>query len=84
MASNETVLQYFFCSYAHVKSTCSYIYTLPQLRFSDEAKDALLPFSKAVDPDSLNPDPDPAFQVHPDTDLDLIRIQGFDYQNLKK
>jgi hypothetical protein len=37
-----------------------------------------------VDPDSLNPDPDgdpdPAFQVNPD----LIRIQGFDDQKLKK
>jgi hypothetical protein len=83
VASNETVLQYCFCSYAHVKSTCSYIYTFPQLRFSDEAKDALLPFNKAVDPDSLNPDP--AFQVNPDpaTDQDLIRIQGFDDQKLK-
>jgi hypothetical protein len=37
-----------------------------------------------VDPDSLNPDP--AFQVNPDsaaTDQDLVRIQGFDDQKLK-
>jgi hypothetical protein len=33
-----------------------------------------------VDPDSLNPDPDPAFQVNPDP----IRFQGFDDQKLKK
>jgi hypothetical protein len=30
-----------------------------------------------VDPDLLNTDPDPAFQVNPD----LIRIKGFDEQN---
>ncbi len=35
-----------------------------------------------MDPDSFNPDPDPAFQVNPD--LDPIRIQGFDDQKLKK
>jgi hypothetical protein len=39
-----------------------------------------------VDPDSVNPDPDtapdPAFQVTPDPDL--ILIQGFDDQKLKK
>jgi hypothetical protein len=29
--------------------------------------------SRGVDPDSLNPDPDPAFQVNPDLDTD----QGF-------
>jgi hypothetical protein len=28
--------------------------------------------------------PDPAFQVNPDTDPDLIRIQGYDDQKLKK
>jgi hypothetical protein len=39
---------------------------------------------KNVDPDSLNPDPDPAFQVNPDRDQDPIRIQGFDHQKLKK
>ncbi len=32
-------------------------------------------FFRAVDPDSLNSDPDPAFQVIPDQ----IRIQGFGY-----
>jgi hypothetical protein len=39
-----------------------------------------------VDPDSLNPDPDPVFQVNSDTDPDLdpIRIQGFDEQNMKR
>jgi hypothetical protein len=39
-----------------------------------------------VDPDLLNPDsdPDPAFQVNPDPDSDLIRIQAFDDQKLKK
>jgi hypothetical protein len=36
--------------------------------------------SRAVDPDSLNPDP--AFQVNPD--LDPVRIQGFDDQKVKK
>jgi hypothetical protein len=35
-----------------------------------------------VDPGSLNPDPDPAFQVDPDPDP--IRIQGFDDQKSKK
>jgi hypothetical protein len=35
-----------------------------------------------VDPDSLNSDPDPAFQVNPDQDL--IWIQGFDDQKKKK
>jgi hypothetical protein len=35
-----------------------------------------------VDPDSFNPDPDPAFQVNPDQDS--IRIQGFDDQKFKK
>jgi hypothetical protein len=29
-------------------------------------------------------DPDPAFQVNPNTDPDPIRIQGFDDQKLKK
>ncbi len=38
--------------------------------------------SRAVDPDSLNLDPDPAFQVYPD--LDPSRIQGFDDQNWRK
>ncbi len=33
-----------------------------------------------VDPDSLNPDPDPAFQVNPDTN----RIRGFEDQKLKE
>ncbi len=43
-----------------------------------------------MDPDSLNPDsytdPDPAFQVNPDTDQDLvtIRFEGFDDNKLKK
>ncbi len=43
-----------------------------------------------MDPDSLNPDPDPAFQLNPDsdtdsdTDADPTRIQGFDDQKLKK
>jgi hypothetical protein len=36
----------------------------------------------------VDPDPDPAFLVNPDlntdTDPDLIRIQGFDDQKLKK
>ncbi len=35
-----------------------------------------------MDSDSLNPDPDPAFKLKPDPDL--IRIQGFDDQKLKK
>jgi hypothetical protein len=35
-----------------------------------------------VDPDLLNPDTDPAFQVNPDSDSDPI--QGFDDQKLKK
>jgi hypothetical protein len=35
-----------------------------------------------VDLESLNPDPDPAFQVNPDQES--IRIQGFDEQKLKK
>jgi hypothetical protein len=38
------------------------------------------PVGRAVDPDSLNPDTDPAFQVN----LDPIQIQGFDDQKLKK
>jgi hypothetical protein len=33
-----------------------------------------------VYPDSLNPDPDPEFQVNPDP----IRTQGFDDQKMKK
>jgi hypothetical protein len=41
-----------------------------------------------VDPNSLNPDsdtdPDLAFQVNPDPDLDPIRIQDSDDQKLKK
>jgi hypothetical protein len=37
---------------------------------------------RAVDPDSSNPDP--AFQVNPDTVPDPIRIQGFGDQKLKK
>jgi hypothetical protein len=36
-------------------------------------------FSRVVDTDSLNPDPDPAFQARI-----RIRIQGFDDQKLKK
>jgi hypothetical protein len=47
---------------------------------------------RTVDQDSLNPDPDPVFQVNPDPDTepdaeldsDPIRIQGFDDQKLKK
>ncbi len=35
-----------------------------------------------LDPDSLNSDPDPAFQVNPDQDQ--IRIQCIDDQKLKK
>jgi hypothetical protein len=35
-----------------------------------------------VESDSINPDPDLAFQVNPDPDP--IRIQGFDHQKLKK
>jgi hypothetical protein len=46
-----------------------------------------MPGSKAVDPELLNPDtdPDPAFQVNPDTDTDLdpIRIQGFETEEKK-
>jgi hypothetical protein len=38
--------------------------------------------TRAVDPDSWNRDPDPSFQLNPDPDL--IRIQGFDDQKLKK
>jgi hypothetical protein len=34
--------------------------------------------SSVGDSESLNPDPDPAFQVNPDQDS--IRIQGFDDQ----
>jgi hypothetical protein len=37
-------------------------------------------YIRAVDPDSLNPLPDPAFQVNPDP----IHIQGFDDQKPKK
>ncbi len=39
-----------------------------------------------VDPDWLNPDPGPTFQVNPnlDKDPDPIRIQGFDDQKFKK
>ncbi len=39
-----------------------------------------------MDPDSLNPDPDTAFQVNQDqdTDPDPIRIHGFDDKKLKK
>jgi hypothetical protein len=33
-----------------------------------------------VDPDSLNQDPDPAFQVNPDP----IQLQGFEDQKLKE
>ncbi len=36
--------------------------------------------SRAVDPDLVNSDPDPAFQMNPDP----IRIQGFDDQKLKE
>ncbi len=43
-------------------------------------------FSRAVDPNSLNPDPntdpDPAFQENPDPDP--IGIKAFDDQKLKK
>jgi hypothetical protein len=35
-----------------------------------------------VDPDSLNPDPDLAFQINQDPDP--IQIQGFDDQKLTK
>jgi hypothetical protein len=38
--------------------------------------------SSVVDAYSLNPDPDPAFQMNPDQDS--IRIQGFYEQKLKK
>jgi hypothetical protein len=48
----------------------------------------LLYSNRAVDPDSLNPDsytdPDPAFQVNPDADLDLVFIRIFDDNKLKK
>ncbi len=41
-----------------------------------------------MDPDLLNPNLDPAFQVNPDPDtdpdLDPIQIQGFVDQKLKK
>ncbi len=37
-------------------------------------------FIRAVDPDSMNPDPE--FKVNPDPNL--IRIQGFDDQNMDK
>jgi hypothetical protein len=41
-----------------------------------------------VDPNLLNPDrdadPDSAFQVNPDTDPNLIRIQGFEDQKMEK
>ncbi len=37
---------------------------------------------KAMDPDSLNPDPHPAFKLNPDPDQ--IRIQSFDDQKLNK
>jgi hypothetical protein len=41
---------------------------------------------RAVDPDSLNPDPDrdPSLRVNPDADPDPNRIQGFDDKKLKK
>ncbi len=35
-----------------------------------------------MDPDTLNPDPDPAFQVNPDTDP--VPDPGFDDQKLRK
>jgi hypothetical protein len=35
---------------------------------------------QVMDPDSVNQDPDPAFQVNPDP----VRIQGFYDQKLKK
>ncbi len=45
-------------------------------------------FYGAVEQNSLipdpNTDPDPVFQMNPDTDLDSIWIQGFDDQKLKK
>jgi hypothetical protein len=50
----------------------------------DIQKTVQLP-SRDVDPHSLNPDPDPIFQVNPDTDPENpIRIQGFDDKKLKK
>ncbi len=49
------------------------------------------PKNSVVDPVSLNPDTDPAFQVNPDTDPaafrvnpDPIRIFGFDDQNIEE
>jgi hypothetical protein len=39
--------------------------------------------TRAVDPDSLNPDPVSAFQVNPDPDTDPIQIQGFNDKKLK-
>jgi hypothetical protein len=46
-------------------------------------------FSNVADPDSLKPDPDPAFQLNPAPDPDpdpgyRIMIQGFDDQTFKK
>jgi hypothetical protein len=38
--------------------------------------------SRVVDPDPLNPDPNPAFPVNPDSDP--IQIQSFDDQKMKK
>jgi hypothetical protein len=42
--------------------------------------------SNVVDPDSLNPDPAPAFQVNPDPDVDSVPGPDpkFDDQKLKK
>ncbi len=45
-------------------------------------QDRFIDLTKAVDPDSLNPDQEPALQVN--TDPDPIRIQGFDDQKLRK
>ncbi len=46
---------------------------------------SILGKTRAMDPESLNldTDPDPTFQVNPDTvmDLDLIWIQDFDDHN---
>jgi hypothetical protein len=61
-----------------------YKYLRWQVGFPIQSSDYFV-FSRAVDPDSL----DPAFQVNPDTDPDPdtgpnpIRIQGFDDKNLR-
>jgi hypothetical protein len=44
--------------------------------------------ARVADPHSFHPDPDPAFKAEylsgSNTDQDPIRIQGFNYQKLKK